>query len=514
MRLTLDQIILPISQYTTAEFLLSCGFYGVSANFTTYALFSRPGDPNVYSNLSLGFRLPKGFTLTPQAQYDYNLNQFISAKCELEKRIFRNGSVNLSYERNFSSNISNTQLGVRYDFAFARTGFLFRQSNNVTTLVESVQGGLVLDAKTHYFSANNSSNVGRGGIVIVPYLDYNCDGHRDKDEPKVFGMEVLMTGGRLEQNKKDSAIRVFNLEPYVSYYVELNHNNFDNISWKIHNPRMVVSIDPNQFKLIEVPIAVVGEVAGMVYLQGNVIKKGLGRMILRFYSADSVLVANTITEPDGYFNYLGLRPGSYFVMPDTNQLHKLNMKVSPASIPFAIHKSKDGDVVDGLEFILRPVIADTISRVDLKTGENDQPQQPIQKKPGDIKSGAPEMKTQGPGKIEQKTDTSGKPEIPTVAPKKPGMPGNNLQDSVKKNESHATWEYFIQVGSFRNESYANAVRKSLSDALDHSVVVVLEDGFYKVRVTSFAEIQEARKFLPKISAEGFTQAYIIKGKKQ
>lgn len=369
IRLTLDQIILPISQYTTAEFLLSGGFFGVSTNFTTYALFSRPGDPNVYSNLSLGFRLPKGFTLTPQAQYDYNLTQFISVKCELEKRIFKNGAVNASYERNFSSNISSTQLGIRYDFSFARTGFVVRQSNNATTMVESAQGGMILDAKTKYFSANNSSNVGRGGIVIVPYLDYNCNGHRDKDEPKVYGMEVHMTGGRIEQNKKDSAIRVFNLEPYVKYKVELNTNNFDNISWKIHNPIMIVSIDPNQFKLIEVPVAVVGEVTGMVYINANLIQKGQGRVIVRFYLKDSVLVGKTVTEPDGYFNYLGLPPGSYTARIDTGQLHKLNMKAAPVSIPFTIKKSKDGDVAEGLEFILRSVSEEKKPKAQEKAGE-------------------------------------------------------------------------------------------------------------------------------------------------
>jgi len=375
MRLTLDQIILPISQYTTAEFLLSGGFFGISTNFTTYALFSGPAKPTVYSNLSLGYRLPKGFTLTPQTQYDYNLNRFISVKCELEKRIFRNGSVNASYEWNFSSNISNTQFGIRYDFSFAQTGFLLRQNNNVTTLVESARGGLSLDFKTNYFSANNSSNVGRGGIVIVPYLDYNCDGHRDKDEPKVYGLDIRMTGGRIEQNKKDSAVRVFNLEPYVNYIVEINHSSFDNIAWKIHNPVMVVSIDPNQFKLIEVPIAVVGEVAGMVYLKENLGQKGQGRVILRFYSRDSTLWGKTVTEPDGYFNYLGLPPGSYFATIDTNQLHKLNMKSSPASIPFTIKKSKDGDVVDGLEFIIQPMIEDTTPKVQQKTGEGEKPPQ-------------------------------------------------------------------------------------------------------------------------------------------
>ena len=511
MRLTLDQIILPISQYTTAEFLLSGGFFGISTNFTTYALFYGNGIPNVYSNLSFGFRLPKGFTLTPQAQYNYNLSQFISAKCELEKRIFRNGYANASYELNISSNISTTQLGIRYDFTFARTGFLLRQSNYATTLVESAQGGLILDAKSKYFSANNSSNVGRGGIVIVAYLDYNNNGHQDKGEPRVYGMDVIMTGGRIEQDKKDSSIRVFNLEPYTNYTVVLNRNSFDNIAWKIHKPVMVVNIDPNQFKLIEVPIAIVGEVAGMVYLKQHFTQKGQGRVILQFYRKDSVLVAKTITEPDGYFNFLGLPPGSYYAILDSNQLHKLNMSVSPSSINFTIKKSKDGDVADGLEFFIKPLIEDTTALVQPKTGESKKPQQvPVQKKQEEITPVIQDQKTQVPTKTEQKTAPAEKSEKPLTPQKKPNSTGNNLQNPAVRNTSTDTLEYIIQAGAFHNESFAIAAQKRLSKALNRNVEITHDGGFYKVLVTSLAGIIEAKELLPKVSAEGFPKPLIMK----
>lgn len=469
LRFTLDQIILPISQYTTAEFLLSGGFFGVSTNFTTYALFSNPGLPTVYSNLSLGFRLPKGFLLTPQAQYDYNLGQFISAKCQLEKRVFRKGSVNISYEQNFSSNISNTQVGFRYDFAFSQTSFLLRQTNNLTSFVESARGGIILDAKSNYFATNNSSNVSRGGIVIVSFLDYNCNGIRDKDEPKVNGLEIRMTGGSIEQNKKDSTIRVFNLEPYTSYVVELNRNSFDNISWKLLKPVMVVNIDPNQFKLIQVPISVVGEVSGMVYIKGDHARKGQGRIILRLYRNDSVLMAQTVSEPDGYFNYLGLPPGSYFATPDTNQLSRLNLNIFPESIPFTIKKSHDGDVVDDLEFTLSPGNEDLPPKVEQKTNVK-------------------ENQEVSPPKIK-------KEEI------KPVPPVQNLMG-----------RYYIQVGSFRNESYAKAACNRLITKLNLTVEINFQDGFYKVQAVSTG-IQEAQEILKKILAEGFSQAFIIKSSK-
>jgi len=515
MRLTVDQIILPISQYTTAEFLLSGGFFGISTNFTTYALFYGNGNPNVYSNLSFGFRLPRGFTLTPQAQYNYNLSQFISAKCELEKRIFRNGYANASYELNISSNISTTQFGFRYDFTFARAGFLLRQSNNTTTLVESAQGGLILDAKTKYLSANFSSNIGRGGIVIIAYLDYNNNGHQDKDEPRVYGMGIIMTGGRIEPDKKDSTIRVFNLEPYVNYTVILNRNSFDNISWKIHNPVMIVNIDPNQFKLIEVPIAVVGEVAGMVYLKQHLAQKGQSRVILQFYSKDSVLTAKTITEPDGYFNFLGLPPGSYYATVDPNQLHKLNMSVSPASINFTIKKSKDGDVADGLEFFIKSLSEDTTAMIQPKTGEMEKPKEiPVQKKQGEVIPVIRDQKTQDPAKIEQKTAPAEKSEKPIAPPKKLNTPGNSSQSSAVRNVSPDTLEYIIQVGSFHNESFAIAAQKRLLKALNHSVEIDHDGGFYKVLVTSLAGIKETKEFMQKISSEGFPQSFLMKRMKK
>jgi hypothetical protein len=348
--------------------------------------------------------------------------------------------------------------------------------------VESAQGGLVLDAKTKYFAANNNNNVGRGGVVIVPFLDYNNNGRRDKDEPKILGLEVVMTGGRIEQNKKDSSIRVFNLEPYIKYNVFLNPNSFDNISWKIRNPIISVIIDPNQFKLIEVPVAVVGEVAGMVYLKGNLVQKGQGRVILRFYRSDSVLMAKTVTEPDGYFNYLGLPPGSYYAMVDPDQLHKLDMKATPSSISFIIKKSKDGDVADGLEFIIRPRIEDTVSKVQLKPEEKRKTQQVLPEDKGEkVKSVVKE---------------------------------GNSQPSLIKTDSIGKTEYVIQVMSFHNESYAIALQNHLSKALNWKVEIDHEGDFFKVRVVSFTGIQEAKDFLAKVFSEGFQQAFITKRTKR
>lgn len=359
IRFTLDQIILPATQSTTAELLLSGAILGVNSNLTTYAMFSEVMTPYIYSNLSLAFRLPARFVFTPQAQFQYNRGQFISVKAELEKHIFKNGYANISFERNFLSNISNTQVGLRYDFPFSQTGLTFRQSNVTSSMIESARGSMINESKVGYFGVNNRTSVGRGGIIILPFLDLNCNGRRDKGEPKVAGLNIRINGGRIELSQKDTTLRIFDLEPYISYFIELDRNSFDNIAWQIKMHSLSVAVDPNQFKLVEVPIAVAGEASGMVYMQGNKGKTGQGRIIVCFYDKNSKLVARTISESEGYLSFLGLAPGSYTVMVDTTQLRKLHMIAKPSSTQIEIERSRDGDVVDNLEFVLYPAAVDS-----------------------------------------------------------------------------------------------------------------------------------------------------------
>ena len=162
------------------------------------------------------------------------------------------------------------------------------------------------------------------------------------------GLQFRINGGTIVQNEKDTTIRVLDLVPYTSYLLELDKNSFDNIAWQMHHTTMKVMVDPNQFKNIEVPISVMGEASGMVYKGGN----GLGRILVCIYRNDSVLVARTLTESDGYFSYLGMKPGKYTVRIDQAQLKKINMRSTPEKIEVTYSNSVDGDIKDGLDFNL------------------------------------------------------------------------------------------------------------------------------------------------------------------
>ncbi|HPS63637.1 MAG TPA: hypothetical protein PLK82_11290, partial [Bacteroidales bacterium] len=352
MRLTVDQFVLRKSQYFSGELMLSGHIWGVSANLTTMALFVKPSNPYILSTLSMGIRLPAKIVLTPQVSYIVNQSKLLSVKAEIEKRILHNGTVTLSYDRNFANNSNTFQAGVRYDFRTVQTNLSIRRTESVTSSQQFARGSLVYEGKGGRLKFNRNSSVGKGGIVVITFLDLNANGHFDKGEPKIPGVTFKINGGRMEKRTKDSTMRVADLEPFTNYFIELDKSGFENVAWQIVKPTISVTVNPNQFKLIYIPVRIFGEVSGTVMFEQDTLSRGLGRVIVNLYRSDSARIASVLTEEDGYFDYLGLLPGQYFAKLDPVQLTKIGMEATPAILPFNIRPAYEGDVTGGLHFIL------------------------------------------------------------------------------------------------------------------------------------------------------------------
>ncbi|SHN28972.1 hypothetical protein [Chitinophaga sp. CF418] len=351
-RLTVDQIILPGSYYTTTEWMLSGALYKVGTNLSTYAIFIKDEKPFVYSNLALTFPLPGKIMLTPQAQYDYNSNRLIAMRCEAGKYLFKNGYLNVSYEKNYRTGITNYGIGLRYDFSFAQIGFSVWRNNNLTTLVESARGSVIYDGKAGYTGVNSRSSVGSGGVVFVPFLDTNNNERYDAGEPRVDGLQLKYNGGRLIRSLRDTSIAILDMEPYAPYLFELEPTGFESVSWRIRKPIIRVLIEPNQLRRIDVPVSVLGEVSGVVYLREDSLLKEQTGIKICIYKSDSTLVKCLLTETDGYFNYMGLPPGDYVIQPDPAQLKKLKLTTLRPAYNLHISSRREGDVIDDIEFIL------------------------------------------------------------------------------------------------------------------------------------------------------------------
>jgi len=463
-RFSVYQIVLPSSQYTTGEWLFSGSLLGVSTNLTTSALFTDYSKPFVYSSISMAFRFPAGFVFMPQVQYGYTHNQIISVKMAVEKHLLDHAFLNLSYEQIFSSNLKMAELGYRYDFSFAQAGVSVRQADKRTSFIQFARGSLINDRKTRYLGTDNRTNVGKGGFSIVSFLDLNGNGKRDPGEPRAYGLNLHINGGRIEKSDCDTTIRVLGLEPYTTCFIELDPNSFDNIAWRLQKQTLNVYVDPNILKLIEIPITVAGEANGNVSLEKGNEKSGLGRIILNIRSKRLKTPGKSLTEDNGYFSYFGLTPGKYTVSIDTVQLRKLNMTCEPDSIQFNIAGGIDGDIVNGLDFILK-----------LKPGDTTRIITPVKAKPVIKKDTAILIVHE----VSQ--------ELVTIS-----------EDS-----------YAIQMGAFRKKTNAEAYRKKIEKIMGRPLVIISEDGYFKVRISDIKERKEVDEDISVLHQNGVNEMWVI-----
>jgi len=464
-RLTVYQIIFPDAKYTTGEWMFSGSLFGINTNMSTYGQFREEVDPYVYSSLSMAFRLPAGFILMPQVQFGYTPGEFLSAKARLEKHIFEHAYLNLAYEQNFRNDMRLAELGFRYDFSFAQTGLSVRQTNKITSFVQYARGSLINDRKTKYLGTDNRTNVGKGGISIIAYLDLNSNGLKDPGEPKAYGLNLRANGGRIEKSDRDTTIRILGLEPYTNCFIELDPNSFENISWRFAKQTLSVAVDPNILKLVEVPVAISGEANGTVTLVKDGEERGLGRMIVEFFTGNNKPVGKTLTEQDGFFSYFGLPSGSYMVRIDTTQLRKLGMTSEPESLEFKIAAGFDGDIVDGLDFIVKITGGDTTAaRV--------------------VESGKPVVSKDTSFMIVHEVTQ----ELVTIA-----------EDS-----------WAIQLGAFKRKEYAEAYRRKLENLVGKDIEIVIEGGFYKLRIIDLKTRQEVDDNIAILRDNGVNILWVIR----
>lgn len=498
-RFSVYQIVLPTTKYTTGEWMISGSLLGISTNLTTYAMLLNKVKPYLYSNLSMSFRLPGGFTLMPQVQYGYTENEFYSARARLEKHLLKNAYLNLSYEKNFRNNFQMAEVGLRYDFSFAQTGVSARRTDNSTSFVQYARGSLIHDGKTKYLGTDNRTNVGRGGISIIPFLDLNNNRKRDPGEPKAHGLNLHTNGGRIEVSERDTTIRILGLEPYTNCFISLDENSFENVAWRPQSLTYSIAVDPDILKLVEIPVSVAGEATGYVSLEEAGELKGIGRIKVNFLTTGLDPAGKTLTEDDGYFTYFGLAAGNYIVMPDTIQLNKLGMKSEPVMRKFSLSGNIEGDIVEGLDFVVRRTTPDTSG---IPPALVEQPAAPAEK-PAEAAALASKPAVK---EAEQVV-------VPAEVRKKAGVIKDTTYTIVHEvtekvyTIDHDSWA--IQIGAFKSRSLAERFRRMLERNLKKKVEITMAGDYYRVRILDLPSRKEVDENVVKLNKLGFRELWII-----
>jgi hypothetical protein len=467
VKLDFSQLVYTSLNYNLADMVFSAYYNQLSINSTTQLTWTNPAATYVSSDLSVSYRLKSGLTIRPSASYIASENQLQSFDLTIEK-YFPKGIFTLSYKRDFLSNDYTATLGFKYDLRFAKTAVSASYNNGQLYTSESAQGSLAFGSGNNNIHTSNNSSIGKGGISFYPFLDLNQNGIYDKGEPMVKLNTIKINGGNALYSKKDSIVRIPDLNAFTDYVVEFNNNDLNNIAWRFKKNIYKILIDPNQFKRVDIPIIAVGEVSGMTSLNTNNTTKGIGRILVKIYRKNSTkAVTEILSESDGYVYFLGLDPGEYVARIDSEQLKILNMVSSPAQISFKITPSIAGDIVDGLNFTLTPAtekmaVTDTHFNTSILVKD-------------------------------------------IITSKK--RTGNELK--VNEYISYIFNEgVILQIGAYRNKSNAFNAFKKVKKISGKPTIVVFDHRFYKVRVSGFSNHILAGKFAFKLAGLKFPVYYL------
>ncbi len=466
--------VMTATKYTFAEWLISASLFGINTNFTTSGLITDSSVPSIYSKLSLSYRFGSGFRITPSAQYGYSDKKLHSLKIGMEKKVFTHAYLNLSFEQDFIRNLQNAELGFRYNFNFAQTGISGIRTDNRTSFVQQARGSLISDRNTNYFKADNISNVGKGGITIIPYFDRNSNGKRDSGEVKLFGLNLRSSAGQIERIEKDTTIRILSLEAYTNCIIEFDDSEFDDPPLKLQNSTYSVPVDPNMLKEIEVPLIIAGKASGTIRVNWDGEIRGQDGVVVLLYNEDQKRVGRIFSKLDGTFMYDGLSIGSYVVKIDSTQLQRIGRTCTPDSIRFEITPESGGTTVTGLDFMLETT---------------PEPKEELpQEEPDSVHSVIP-----GPVTQITRKDTS----------------YIKIHELVQEVTTDTTNSYAIQLGAFGKNSNATAYKDRIAERLGRDVEIVLENGLYKVRILDFESREEVDEFIPELGKNGIEELWVI-----
>ena len=543
-RLGYKQNVFSNFNYNMAELLLSGYYKSFNSNISTYANWLDGNPVYVNTMAAISYRLKNNITLRSTAQFDMTRGKFLLYKGEIEKRFARTGYFSFYFEDNIAINNRSINFSLKYDLNFAQVTSSARISRKEVSTFGGLRGSLMFGKSVQ---ADANSKVGRGGLTIIPFLDVNHNGIRDSSEKRVENLNIKINGGRIRHIKKDTSVSISGLEPFINYDVEMSDRDFDNISWRIAKNRYQVMIDPNQFKVIEVPVAPMAEVNGMIYPESESAENGLGRIVVRIYDSMDSLQAETMSEHDGYWSYLGLEPGKYYCTTNYLQMTRLNLIPSVEKQYFLVNSDENGEMISNINFILNSTENKNKGIKDDSAGNEARGFQEVKT---DFEGLSGEENTGSESKNTSLRSRTGKTtgnwyyiqagafgevsegeimvqrlkgagrlafafvnedslnclrigyfrkESEAVSFSKvllnkgiPSIIGSSLAFVKEGNLSLSAGNHFVQTGAFRNENFARAHLKMIASVTEYPTGIIIEDGYYKVRVGYFKTPAEAK----------------------
>lgn len=191
-----------------------------------------------------------------------------------------------------------------------------------------------------------------GMLAARVFIDDNQNGLFDKDEDPVSGVGFNVNGGRSHRalTDADGGVLLNRLAPmaYADISIDLTTLEDAQLQPSVAGVRMLPR--PGKVQKVNFPLVMTGEIDGTVYLVQNDKSRGIGNAVVELMDGRGEIVNSTRSSGDGFYVFLGVKPGAYSLRISPDQMDELDVS---AEAEVAVTMPPDPDFISGIDFTLR-----------------------------------------------------------------------------------------------------------------------------------------------------------------
>jgi hypothetical protein len=259
----------------------------------------------VASDLSLRGEI--GYEVRPR-------REMTTATIAADLRHFRKADLSAAIERDMSTHIARVVAGVRHDAGRYAVAFSIEVPSSGKPIARvEISTSVLHNPLAHRFAFNSHPSAAGGAVAANVYLDRNANGVRDDGEPAIAGAGFFINRG-VSPVVTDAEGRAFleRLPADSRNELVLSTSTLDDPGWTPASSGAAFVARAGKPLIVDFPVIVTGEITGTVTRND----RPAPSVCLELVAANETLIRTATAAYDGFYNFAGVRPGTYTVRLD------------------------------------------------------------------------------------------------------------------------------------------------------------------------------------------------------
>lgn len=191
----------------------------------------------------------------------------------------------------------------------------------------------------------------RGTMTARVFLDLDGDGKYSEDVDEALEGVRFRTGrNTLDAKTNENGIAfVTSLGTFKPVPFEIDIGSLEDPFWITDPEGVEVILRPGVPGHIDFPVVTAGEIDGVTYIRREGVSDPIRDVVLQLLDQNDTVVKETRSQYDGFYLFDLVRPGTYVLRVDPEQIERLELPDVPSRI---VKIGKDGTILNGEDFVL------------------------------------------------------------------------------------------------------------------------------------------------------------------